>query len=446
MKSSTQYVCTECNHQSSKWLGKCPQCGAWNSFEQQEVIEKQTRAAKGVLQTEVELVNLSDVEDQKLQRIETGFEELDLTLGGGLVQKQVLLLSGDPGVGKSTLVLQTLVNLQEQGQKTLYVSGEESVEQVAGRAKRLFSEQDYSQVQFSGTAGVQSLLAKVEEIEAQVVVVDSVQTVYDEDVNSLPGSLSQVKAATSALVQAAKHQGFILILIGHINKSGSIAGPKALEHLVDTVLQFEGDLENDYRLLRVLKNRFGPTGEVGLLLMTEEGLEDISGDTSVLAGEDVSTVGAARTLALEGNRAFLVQVQALTNHTVFAYPKRVAEGIPISRLHLICAILDRFANTQLGDKDVYVRTAGGYKLNNPISDLAVAAAILSSLKEQPIEPSYAYVGELTLGGRVLTNKNTAAKFKNLRKLGIQKVISSKAPDSKGSVELISSLRQLLQFL
>jgi DNA repair protein RadA/Sms len=442
----TVYVCEVCGAEYSKWQGKCNSCNSWNSLVEKQQIAKEVRASKQILGDNAELTNLGAVQASgKQARLQTGFVEMDGVLGGGFVDEQVVLLSGEPGVGKSTLLLQIIVNLSKAGKKTLYVSGEESASQVAGRAARLFPKKDYEDVQFLASPGVNSLVNKIEDIKPEFVVVDSIQTIYDESLSSLPGSLAQVKSCTSALVRAAKSAGFILVLVGHITKEGEIAGPKALEHLVDTILQFEGESEGQYRVLRALKNRFGSTGEVGLFLMAEAGLQDMKPEDSLFGGGAEDAVGAAKTLVLEGNRPIVVQVQALTNTTVFAYPKRVAEGVSIARLQLICAILDRFAGTRLGDKDVYVRTAGGYNLRNATSDLAVAAAIISSVNSKSIEGDTLYIGEVSLSGKVFTNSTVLSRLGSIEKMGISKIFSSSKPDKAGKgvkSVLLTLVRQL----
>jgi DNA repair protein RadA/Sms len=404
-------------------MGKCPSCSAWNSFEEQQSISKQVSASKQLLMQGGNKVKLGSVNTKDLKRISTRISEFDTALTGGLVSEQVILFAGEPGVGKSTLLLQAAANLSSQGITVMYASGEESAAQVANRAERLLPKKSYMDLEFIGAASVQRLLGHLEEEKPAVVIVDSIQTMFDESLNSLPGSLSQIKSCTSSLVTAAKTQGFILMLVGHINKSGDIAGPKVLEHLVDTVLQLEGARDGEYRVLRVLKNRFGSTAEVGLLVMTEQGLVDLQLEHSVLAGGNENAVGTAKTLAIEGNRAVLIEVQALTNETVFAYPKRVAEGISISRLQLICAILDRFAGTSLGSKDVYVRTAGGYRLQHPLSDLAIAAAILSSVHDKELPHSTVFVGELTLSGKSLLPSALTRFLKGLEKQGVQQIVA-----------------------
>lgn len=413
-------------------------------MEEKAVVQREIKATRSLIIGENNVEKLGDVNDTNEKRISTTFSEVDLILNGGIVDNQVILISGEPGIGKSTLLLQILVEMSKQGLNCLYASGEESLGQVTNRAARIYPQKDYQDVQFLLSSSLGPLLNQINNVNPDIVVVDSIQTMFDETVAGLPGSLSQVKASTSALVSTAKSQSFRLVIVGHINKDGEIAGPKVLEHLVDTVIRFEGEREGSYRLVRVLKNRFGTTGEVGLLEMSGAGLKDADLEKGVFSGDGESAVGAVKTLVLEGNRPIVVQVQALTNKTVFPYPKRVAEGVSISRLQLICAILDRFAGTKLGDQDVYVRTAGGYDLDATTSDLAIAAAILSSIKQVDVMPGDLFVGELSLGGKVVLPSIVAGKLKNLEKYGVKRVFTNNSAIDlkKVSLEVVRSLKEL----
>lgn len=433
-KSKVEFVCSNCGATYQKWLGRCTSCGEWGTVEEQAVLEQEVKAAKELIANTGSLIDLAEIEITDLERFSTGFAEFDTAIGGGFVPAQVMLFAGEPGVGKSTLLLQTAQNLASGGKQVLYASGEESLQQVAGRAKRLFKTTQINNLKLLAAAGVNGLLAHVAELNPEIVVVDSIQTIYSESVNGLPGSLTQVKACTSALVSAAKQQGFILILVGHINKEGSIAGPKVLEHLVDTVVQLEGEELHDYRILRVYKNRFGSANEAGLFTMSAEGLSDISASWQGLVTEQESSVGTAKTIVWEGTRPFIVEVQALTSTSVFAYPKRVAEGLSTSRLQLLCAILDRFTSAGLGSKDVYVRAAGGYKLSHPASDLAIAAAILSSLSGNAIDSQTLYVGELTLSGRVSLPDYLASRLVSVLRQGISTLLLPKSTVDKKSIK------------
>ncbi len=446
-KQKTVYVCENCGNQENKWLGRCPQCGEWNTFEEEQVVEntgKALRAASGGAQPTIKSLSSIDISTQK--RFVSGSGEFDLVLGGGFVPGQVILFSGEPGIGKSTLLLQTTIEANKSNLKPLYISAEESESQVAGRAARLFKHQEYEDVSFLAANELGVITAALQSGKYNFVVLDSIQTIYDANLSSLPGTLTQIKTCSSTLIEVAKRENIILVLVGHINKEGNIAGPKVLEHLVDAVLQLEGERSGEYRLLRSLKNRFGPTGEVGLFTMVESGLADMNEMASVLSGSNEAAVGTAKTVSLEGNRAILIEVQALTNETVFAYPKRVAEGISVSRLQLICAILDRFAGAKLGSKDVYVRTAGGYKLQSPIADLAIAAAILSSIKKKQLAADSIYVGELSLSGKIYLSKTQASKLKSLSKYGVKSIFAPPSAEKellkKLQTNFVDSLKSL----
>jgi DNA repair protein RadA/Sms len=430
-------------------MGQCNSCGEWNTLEESQISAVEKRAAKMVLVDAAVSTKLSSGGVDFRQRVSTPFNELNDVLGGGFVEDQVILLAGEPGIGKSTLLLQLAVDLKAKNKSVVYVSGEESVSQVGRRANRLFSGEveRYEDIDFMGSLGVGSLIASFDAQKPEFVIIDSIQTMFDETLSSLPGSLAQVKSCTSKLVSAAKSIGFVLVLVGHINKDGGIAGPKVLEHLVDTVLNFEGEREADYRLVRVAKNRFGSTGEVGLLIMTEAGLIDLNSEYNIFdSGEN--SPGVARTLVVEGNRPLVLEVQALVTSTVFPYPKRVAEGMPISRLQLICAILDKYAKLNLGDKDVYVRTTGGYSLKGTESDLAIAAAIISSMKSKAYSPNEVFVGELSLGGSVSVSGRIASKFGALGKFGMSGVFAPWRKPVKGidikPMFKVSAIKSLLK--
>jgi len=451
MKQKVKYVCSECGTEHPKWMGQCSGCGAWSTLEEQQVLAKETKTAKRILGESSAVQKLGKINVKNVKRLKTGFDEVDSALAGGLIPDQVVLFSGEPGVGKSTLLLQVAVDVSQSGQLALYASGEESASQIVNRAERLFQKKEYKDVEFVAAPGVHGLVGQIEALKPQFVIVDSIQTMYDESLSSLPGSLSQIKSCTSVLVNAAKQLGFILVLVGHINKEGSIAGPKVLEHLVDTVLQLEGERDGEYRILRVLKNRFGSTGEVGILVMTETGLADMDGSHNIFAGAAEDTIGGAKTLVVEGNRPIIVQVQALTNSTVFAYPKRVAEGLPVSRLQLICAILERFTDVRLADKDVYIRTAGGYRLSDPSTDLAVAAAIISSMKNAKIPQDSLFVGEISLGGKTsipsaIRNKLDVVARQNISNIILPKTKFPAGLKGKVGVEQIADVARLSKII
>ena len=423
-KSRKVYTCENCGNQETKWMGKCSNCGEWNTFVEQIIAAKQAQTARAVLESaSTEVMKLSSVDPESLTRLPTFSSEFNLVLNGGFVQNQVILFSGEPGIGKSTLLLQTAVGMTNKDVSALYVSAEESASQVAGRAHRIFGEDRLEKLDFLSTGSLAQIMGQMTSGKYKLVVIDSIQTIFDDNLSSLPGSLTQIKSCASSLVSLAKQTDLVLILVGHINKDGNIAGPKALEHLVDSVLQLEGERSGQYRILRSLKNRFGTTGEVGIFNMAEEGMRDVSPEDNVLAGSTEDEVGIAKTIAIEGNRPLLVEVQALTNKTVYAYPKRVAEGLSTARLQLITAILERFAKVDLSDVDIYVRVTGGYKLSSPSSDLGIAAAILSSLKNKKLEAPAAFVGELSLSGKLYLSQQLRNKLGSASKLGVEKLFT-----------------------
>lgn len=429
--SKTVFVCSNCGADYPKWTGKCLSCGEWNTLVESKLLAREQKAsvAGGF---GAKAINLGDASVTQKDRVSSTFNELDNALGGGLVDDQVVLVSGEPGIGKSTLLLQVAINLVDKGVKCLYVSGEESAAQVKARALRLVNKGVLGPVRFLFAAELDSLLLAVEEERPEVLIVDSVQTVSDTSIMGVPGGMAQVKAVTSTLVSLAKQRGFRLILVGHINKEGEIAGPKVLEHLVDTVVRFEGEQGGVYRVVRTTKNRFGATGEVGILEMTATGMKDVDLVHGVFAGGGGAEVGVAKTLAFEGNRPLVVQVQALVGRTVYPYPKRVAEGLPMARLQLICAIVERYAKIDLVEYDVYVRTAGGYSLDGVAGDLAVAAAIISAYQQRAYPAATLFVGELGLSGRVSLPGMLHPKLVAVGKYGIKLLVTAK---DVGSVKL-----------
>jgi len=440
-KDKTIFICSNCGHNEPKWTGKCRMCGEWDTFVEEEVIQEEQKALGSVVSENREVLKLNkDIDDTK--RIQTEFKELDRVLGGGLVNDEVILLSGDPGIGKSTILLQLTQKLSKN-KSILYVSAEESVNQVSLRAKRLFKK-DFD-IDFLGNGQVDLILKSADKLHSDIVIVDSVQTIYDSDSSSLPGSLSQVKASVSKLVYYAKSKNKILILIGHITKEGSVAGPKVLEHLVDCVLQLEGHQNHEYRVLRSLKNRFGSTGEVGLFKMTSDGLiDDPDGATLFTLGSDKPESGVAKTMIIEGSRPIFVDVQALVNKTVYAYPKRVSEGLSSQRSQLITAILENQKVVSLADKDVYLRTSGGYKIKDfSYVDLAIAASIYSSSKNKKVDSSMVFVGEVSLNGKITTPSFLERYFDEILKTypGFS-IVTNKVSKKSDKIINISSLSEV----
>ncbi|MBD3280915.1 DNA repair protein RadA [Candidatus Dojkabacteria bacterium] len=426
-KNSSVFVCTNCGNESPRWSGQCPSCEEWNTLEESKLYVEEKKASSSA---SVSVKKLKDIDVSKLVRTTSGFIELDRVLGGvadkaGFVEGEVVLVSGDPGIGKSTLLLQVLTDISNRGVRSVYVSAEESASQIALRAKRLLGN-DFSSIELEVVSGneVEGIIEKIRKLKAKYVVVDSVQTIYSSDARGLAGGVSQVKASSLKLVNFAKENDVTLIIVGHINKAGNVAGPKVLEHLVDAVLQIEGDEKSGYRLVRGLKNRYGTTNEVGILKMGESGLEDL-GDAPLFFVSEEKAPGVCRGAIIEGNRSIVVEVQALTNMTSFSQPKRVAQGISNSKLQVICAVLQKHAGLKLYDKDVYVNIAGGLKVNDPGIDLAIAIAVASSLKGKALKADAAALGELSLTGIIGKPLREGQRRKELKNLGLDVIKSSK---------------------
>jgi DNA repair protein RadA/Sms len=385
-KDKTQYTCTECGGTSPKWLGKCPSCNAWNTLIEGAVESggpvKNRYAGMAALVPAAEVATLSDIEASEVPRTPTGQEELDRVLGGGMVQGGVVLIGGDPGIGKSTLLLQAMDGLQRSGWNTLYVTGEESGAQVALRSRRLGL--DKSQVQVLAETQLEKVLATVDKLQPAVVVMDSIQTVYSDQLTSAPGSVAQVRECAAHLTRMAKATGTAVVLVGHVTKEGALAGPRVLEHMVDTVLYFEGDTHSTYRLVRAIKNRFGAVNEIGVFAMTEKGLKGVSNPSAIFLSQHAEPVpGSCVLVTLEGTRPMLVEIQALVD-SGGPSPRRLSVGLDRDRLAMLLAVLHRHAGVACMDQDVFVNAVGGVRISEPAADLAVMLSIQSSLRGKPL--------------------------------------------------------------
>ncbi|MEI7579802.1 MAG: DNA repair protein RadA [bacterium] len=412
-KKGTVYVCSECGYESVRWLGQCPDCKAWSTLEESDISVRQLSTSS----ESIKVRQLSHIEKSELKRLDSGFAEFNRVLGGGLVEGSAVLISGEPGIGKSTLLLQLIRNISNS-KKALYVSAEESIEQIALRGVRLFGEK-LPEINLASAFAVEKVLDLIAQEKYQFVILDSIQTFYSLESKGLPGGFSQVKSVASKLVSFAKQYGVTMILVGQITKEGSIAGPKLLEHLVDVVLELEGKNEYGFRMLRSLKNRFGSINEVGLFEMTDVGMSEIS-DPMVYFKDDVMEprVGVCFTAVNEGNRIILLEVQALTVATTYSLPKRVAEGIAKSRLELISAIISKYVNSQIKDKDIYIKIAGGIKVQDQGVDLAVCLAILSSLSKKALPAKTVAFGEISLAGKIRTGiSRLADREREIERLG-----------------------------
>lgn len=422
MKLKSIYVCTACGAQHPKWGGQCDKCKAWNTLAEDVVNvgkkEKKSSAAMPVKPT----VTVSDIK-VKEKRLCAGIGELDRVLGGGFMEDSLVLMAGDPGIGKSTLTLQICDQMAAQGKKVLYFSGEESVGQIASRASRLKLGNEVGLINLND---LESILATIEAERPEFMVVDSVQVMASDEIASQAGSISQVRYVAEQLMQVAKSKKIPILLIGHVNKEGNLAGPQVLTHLVDTVLFLEGDRFHQFRLLRSTKNRFGAVDEVGVFAMESSGLTEVKNPSKLfLEGRAKDPIGSCIVPIVEGTRVFLVEVQALTNYTQYGYPKRTASGFDLNRLNIIIAILNRYANLKLDSTDVYVNVVGGLKLNEPASDLAVALAIASSKLKKPLPATMAALGELGLSGELRQVPQMEKRLKEAEKMGFSNVVSAK---------------------
>lgn len=420
-KTKTVYVCQNCGVDSPKWIGKCPSCGSWNSYVEEIVGKEPSNKIfiAGLEPQKQKPILISDVEALNEPRIDTHNNELNRVLGGGLVGGSLVLIGGEPGIGKSTLVLQTVLNLRQK--RTLYISGEESVQQLKLRAERLgYQNPDCYVV---SETSLEQVFVHVQNIKPDVLIVDSIQTITTELVESSPGSVSQVRECAAALLKFCKTTGTPVLLIGHINKEGSIAGPKVLEHIVDAVLQFEGDQHYMYRILRPIKNRFGSTSELGIFEMQQSGLREVSNPSELLLSQNHEGMsGVAIASAIEGIRPFLIEVQALVSSAAYGTPQRSSTGFDLRRLNMLLAVLEKRAGFKLAQKDVFMNIAGGIKVNDPAIDLAVISAILSSNVDTALQPHVCLAGEVGLSGEIRPINRIEQRILEAEKLGFRKII------------------------
>ncbi len=418
-KAKTIFVCSECGNESPKWLGKCPACNSWNTFYEQK-IEKYTETNKIEKKINNTPKPLNSYVGQEANRTSTGYLELDRVLGGGLVKGSLILLGGEPGIGKSTLILQLCEKVQGEG-KVLYVSGEESAEQIKLRADRLeIKNQD---LMFLGETDIDVIKDAIADMKPKLVIIDSIQTMYSDEITAAAGSVSQVREITSQIMRMCKAQQITTIIIGHVTKEGNIAGPRVLEHMVDTVLYLEGERYNTYRILRAVKNRFGSTNEIGMFEMREEGMCEVTNPSDILITErEDNPSGSCILASVEGTRPILVEVQALTSQTVFGLPKRTANGFDYNRLAVLIAVLEKKAGLSLGNQDVYLNIAGGMKISEPAADLGIIATVASSYKNVPISQSTVVMGEVGLTGEVRRINLIEKRLKEAEKLGFKTCI------------------------
>lgn len=415
---TTVYFCQNCGYESAKWMGQCPGCREWNTFVEELIDKKNVGKGKIPESETAKAVPLSQIEMTQDKRISTEIKELDRVLGGGIVQGSLVLVGGDPGIGKSTLLLQVCRNLAAQGTEVLYISGEESLQQIKIRAERIGTFRDSLSLLCETNLDV--IQKVIDREKPKVVVIDSIQTMYNEAVASAPGSVSQVREATGILMQIAKGMGISIFIVGHVTKEGVVAGPRVLEHMVDTVLYFEGDRHAAYRILRGVKNRFGSTNEIGVFEMRQDGLTEVENPSEfMLSGKPQGASGSVVACSMEGTRPILLEVQALVCHSNFGIPRRTAAGTDFNRVNLLMAVLEKRLGLQLGNCDAYVNIAGGIRMNEPAIDLGIVLALVSSYKDKAIDEKTICFGEVGLSGEVRAVSMAEQRVLEAKKLGFE---------------------------
>ena len=426
------YFCQNCGHEESKWLGQCPMCKEWNTFAEEKVVSIKGQKSSG--EKQVQAVTLSSVTTDEDERMKTELVELDRVLGGGIVPGSLVLVGGDPGIGKSTLLLQVCQKLSAMNKKVLYISGEESLKQIKLRANRMgeFSENLYLLCETS----LNLIQTAIEREKPDVVVIDSIQTMYNEEIGSAPGSVSQVRESTNVFMQLAKGMNIAIFIVGHVTKEGTVAGPRVLEHMVDTVLYFEGDRHASYRILRGVKNRFGSTNEIGVFEMRKEGLVEVENPSEfMLSGKPENASGSVVACAMEGTRPMLMEIQALVCKSNFGMPRRTAAGIDYNRVNLLMAVLEKRVGLPLSGYDAYVNIAGGIRMNEPAVDLGIIMAVASSYKNRPVSEDTIVFGEVGLSGEVRAVTMPEQRVAEAKKLGFKVcVVPEVSLKSIGKVE------------
>lgn len=441
-KAKQRFVCQNCGAVASKWSGRCDNCGEWNSLLEQangttggkSAVDRSFGTGKVLTVTDFHSI----VAGEHLQRITTGLAELDTVLGGGMLPGGVSLLAGQPGIGKSTLLLQVMAYIA-QSHPVLYVSGEESAQQVKLRAERLGAS-GAEHMSFVATTSADDIAATIRTGKYQVVVVDSIQTLSLAEISSAPGTVSQISNASNVIIRAAKETGAAVVFVGHVTKEGSIAGPKVLEHLVDVVLQFEGDRYGGFKVVRAVKNRYGATNEAAIFEMADTGLVAVENPSAALLAERRDEDGSVVLATLEGTRPLLVEIQALVNPTSFGYPKRTASGFDLNRLNLLIAVLERRTKLMLADKDVYINVVGGMRLDDPAADLAICMAIASASASRKLQPDTVVFGEVGLGGEVRSVRAVEKRIAEAQKLGFQQALAPKVSSKQPFIRAVDDVR------
>ena len=422
-KAKIIFFCKECGYESAKWMGQCPGCKEWNTFVEEPAAKTGggRTAGRRISKTAAKPAYLAEISIEDHDRMPTGFQELDRVLGSGIVAGSLVLVGGDPGIGKSTLLLQVCRNLALSGKKVLYISGEESLKQIKIRANRIGEMK--GDLSFLCETNLDIIQGVIEGEHPDVVIIDSIQTMFREEISSAPGSVSQVRESTNLLMQTAKGLGIAVFIVGHVTKEGMVAGPRVLEHMVDTVLYFEGDRSDTYRILRAVKNRFGSTNEIGVFEMRESGLQEVSNPSEfLLSGRPKDASGGAVACLMEGTRPILLEVQALVTATNFGMPRRTAAGTDYNRVNLLMAVLEKRCRYEMSRYDAYVNIAGGMRMNEPALDLAIVLALVSSLKDKPIDPKTVIFGEVGLSGEVRGVSMAEQRVNEAQKLGFETCI------------------------
>jgi DNA repair protein RadA/Sms len=445
-KKRTLFECQSCGYQSTRWVGKCPSCNSWDSLielnsEQIEYLKKNSKTKKSVKKA----IPITNIEAEDVIRFSSKSKELDLVLGGGIVAGSLTLIGGSPGIGKSTLLLKIAGNLANSGNRVLYVSGEESASQIKLRGDRLGANSD--NLYLLAEINMDNISAEIEEGDYKFIVIDSIQTIYSNDVPSAPGSVTQVRSITFELMRIAKSKNIPIFIIGHITKDGSIAGPRVLEHMVDTVLYFEGDSNSDLRLLRGFKNRFGSTNEVGIFEMDSNGLRDAKTMSERFFNKDNLKAGSALTIVMEGSRPLVIEVQALVTES-YSHPKRSSTGFDTNRLNMLLALLEKKLDLPLGTYDIYINIVGGIKINEPSADLAVVAAILSSFRDRELSSKTLFIGEVSLTGEVREVPSLLQRLKEAQTQGFLKAIVPKKPIEETPVKCFdtNSVEKIIEWM
>lgn len=447
-KSNAQFVCQACGSVTNKWSGKCDACGDWNTIVEEKGETNVPKGLSGKKGRQIEWQPLSETVEHS-KRISTGIGELDRVLGGGLVEGSAVLIGGDPGIGKSTLLLQMVVRLSQQGHSSAYISGEESTAQISLRARRLGLL--HPNVQLASATNVRDIITSLDGAKApDAVIIDSIQTMYIDNIEAAPGTVSQVRACSNELIRFAKRKNVALFIVGHVTKDGQIAGPRVLEHMVDTVLYFEGERGYPFRILRSVKNRFGGTDEIGVFEMADEGLNEVTNPSALfLTGRSEAISGAAVFAGIEGSRPLLVEIQALVSPSYMSSPRRAVVGWDGNRLSMLLAVLETRLGLRFSDKEVYLNVAGGLRISEPAADLAVAAALISAVFDSPLPSECVFFGEIGLSGEIRQVARADARLKEAEKLGFKQSINSQIKSTKSltlQIKTLETIRDLYKIL